>query len=139
MFRSSPFRRTNGGVTFHRRKVTKRRHSFSPTPSVSAKAVVAMKPLHYLTSAQKHFCYHDTKSIVRRSAVKPHNAALQIAVNNCNCNAVSTTTFSAPKVIPTYRKGSRTQPNVRGKPPTAKERHQRRATAENRMIDFIKF
>ena len=81
MFRLAEGSRTNGGVTFHRRKVTKRRHSFSPTQSVSAKAVVAIKSLRYLTSAQKHFCYHDTKSIVRRSAVEPHNAALQIAVH----------------------------------------------------------
>ena len=33
----------------------------------------------------------------------------------------------------------RTYPNVRGKPPTAKERHQRRAIAENRMTAVSNF
>ena len=127
-------------VTFRDRKVTKRSRSFSPTQSVSAKAAEAMSPQRQLYFCVIFSATNSCSSIVRHSAVKTAQCG------STNCREQVQPRHGMLDYACVHRRSFRlteltvsTHPNVRGKPPTAKERHQRRAIAENRMTAIIKF
>ena len=122
-------------------KKAKMLHSFSPTQSVSAKAVVArFSPQRQLNISVTSSATNKRSSIVRRSAVKTAQCG------SPNCREQVQLGRSMLDYIVVHRrlfqlteKGFALNQNVRGKPPTAKERHQRRAIVQNKMKDFVKF